>query len=173
MSCLLPLFRNFPGLDFLRWARKGVRPLTWPAKAVQCKQLLSQWKSSIFRYCILSALNLKESGKKHILKIVKYSLGPTALYEKQCYYNYLTMERSEIIQWTAIMFSNSLILEHKKQFILTPLFGQYMTCLYGQEPLSVSGQSLPAFLIFFLLWRLMVTSFAWLLIKVFFLFLFG
>lgn len=49
-----------------------------------------------------------------------------------------------------------------------------VTCLYGEEPLSVSGQSLPAFLmpIFFFLWGLMVTSsFSWPVIKLFFLFL--
>lgn len=45
----------------------------------------------------LSALNLQESDRKPILKIGEYSLRPVALYEKQWYYSYLTMERSEII----------------------------------------------------------------------------
>lgn len=133
ISCLLPLFRNFPGLDFLRWARKGVRPLIWPAKAVQCRQLFSQCKSRIFYHGTLSALNLKECGKKYILKIVKDSLGPAALCDKQWNYSYLTVKRSEIIQWTAIIFLKSLILEHKKQ---TLSFRQYMPT-WARTPVNI------------------------------------
>lgn len=86
------------------------------------------------------------------------------------------MERSEIIQWTRIMPSKCLILEHKTWLILTALFDLCMTCLYGQGPLSVCGQVVFTCLFNTLLsslGRLTVTaSFLWSVMKLFFLFLY-
>lgn len=123
----------------------------------------------------LSALNLQESGRKRILKIDKYSLWPVALYENQWYYSYLTMERSEIIQWTRIMSSKSLILEHKTWFLLTHIIWPIYDITIWARTLSISGQVeftclFNAFLSS--LGRLTVTaSFWWSVTKLFFLFL--